>query len=399
MMIKAYKYRLHPNNEQITFFEKSFGCVRFVYNWSLNQRIEAYQKDGTRISWVESCKRLTELKKQEETKWLCEVSIQSLQSSIRNMDCAFTRFFREKKGFPKFHSKKQGKFSFQLVQRVSIDFNTHKVKLPKIGEVKFGKNKEFVGKIGTCTVSKTPTGKYYISILVDDGKPMPEKAQITADTAVGIDVGIKDFAVLSNGQVYSNPKYLEKDEKRLKVLQRRLSRKQKDSKRRERARLAVAMQHEKIRNMRVNFIHQVTSRIVRENQTVIIEDLNVDGMLKNHNLAKHIASASWSEFFRQLQYKSDWQGKNLIRIGRFEPSSKMCLCGCINKNLTLKDREWDCPQCGRHNDRDLLAAVNIKRFGLQKQNLIGEISPVVNGEEDVEPLTLVGAVKRQCIIV
>lgn len=396
-MIKAYKYRLHPNNEQITFFEKSFGCVRFVYNWALNQRIEAYQKDGTRISWVDSCKRLTELKKQEETKWLCEVANQSLQSSIRNMDSAFTRFFREKKGFPKFHSKKRGKFSFQLVQGVSIDFDTHKVKLPKIGEVGFGKNKEFVGKIGTCTVSKTPTGKYYISILVDDGKPMSEKAPITDDTAVGIDVGIKDFAVLSNGQVYSNPKYLEKDEKRLKVLQRRLSRKQKDSKRRERARLAVARQHEKIRNRRVNFIHQVTSRIVRENQTVIIEDLNVDGMLKNHNLAKHIASASWSEFFRQLQYKCDWQGTNLIRIGRFEPSSKMCLCGYINKDLTLKDREWDCPQCGRHNDRDLLAAVNIKRFGLQKQNLIGEISPVVNGAGDVEPLTLVGAVKRQYI--
>ena len=398
-MIKAYKYRLHPNNEQITFFEKSFGCVRFVYNWALNQRIEAYQKDGTRISWVESCKNLTELKKQEETKWLCEVANQSLQSSIRNMDSAFTRFFREKKGFPKFHSKKRGKFSFQLVQGVSIDFNTHKVKLPKVGEVKFGKNKEFVGKIGTCTVSKTPTGKYYISILVDDGKPTPEKAQITADTAVGIDVGIKDFAVLSNGQVYSNPKYLEKDEKRLKVLQKRLSRKQKDSKRRERARFAVARQHEKIRNRRVNFIHQVTSRIVRENQTVIIEDLNVDGMLKNHNLAKHIASASWSEFFRQLQYKCDWQGKKLIRIGRFEPSSKMCLCGYINKDLTLKDREWNCPQCGRHNDRDLLAAVNIKRFGLQKQNLIGEISPVVNGAEDVESPTLVGVVKRQCIIV
>lgn len=398
-MIKAYKYRLHPNNEQITFFEKSFGCVRFVYNWALNQRIEAYQKDGTRISWVESCKQLTELKKQEETKWLCEVANQSLQSSIRNMNSAFTSFFREKKGFPKFHSKKRGKLSFQLVQGVSIDFDTHKVKLPKVGEVKFGKNKEFVGKIGTCTVSKTPTGKYYISILVDDGKPTPENAQITADTAVGIDVGIKDFAVLSNGQVYSNPKFFEKDEKRLKVLQIRLSRKQKDSKRRERAIFAVARQHEKIRNRRVNFIHQVTSRIVRENQTVIIEDLNVDGMLKNNNLAKHIASVSWSEFFRQLQYKCDWQGRNLIRIGRFEPSSKMCLCGYINKDLTLKDREWDCPQCGRHNDRDLLAAVNIKRFGLQKQNLIGEISPVVNGAEDVESPTLVGVVKRQCILV
>lgn len=396
-MIKAYKYRLHPNKAQTEFFEKSFGCVRFVYNWALNQRIEAYQKDGTRISWVDSCKQLTELKKQEETKWLCEVTSQSLQQSIRHMDMAFTHFFREKKGFPKFHSKKSGKFSFQLVKDVSIDFNTHKVKLPKIGEVKFGKNRTFDGKIGTCTVSKTPTGKYYISILVDDGKPMIEKAPITIDTSVGIDVGIKDFAVLSNGQAYSNPKFYEKDEKRLKVLQRRLSRKQKGSNRRERARLAVAKQHEKIKNHRANFIHQVTSRIVRENQTVIIEDLNVEDMLKNHNLAKHIASASWSEFFRQLQYKCDWYGKNLIRIGQFEPSSKMCLCWYINKDLTLKDREWNCPQCGRHNDRDLLAAVNIKRFGLQKQNLIGEISPVVNGVGDVELSAFVGAKKRQYI--
>lgn len=396
-MIKSYKYRLHPNKAQAEFFEKSFGCVRFVYNWALNQRIEAYQKDGTRIGWVESCKRLTELKKHEEMKWLCEVSIQSLQSAIRNMDSAFTRFFREKKGFPKFKSKKTSRKTFQFVDQVYIDFETHHVKLPKIGEVKFGKGKVFNGKIGTCTVSKTPTGKYYISILVDDGIQMPEKAPITTGTAVGIDVGIKDFAVLSNGQVYFNPKFYEKDENRLKVLQRRLSRKQKGSNRRERARLAVAKQHEKIKNHRENFIHQVTSRIVRENQTVIIEDLNVEGMLKNHSLAKHIKSASWSEFFRQLQYKCDWYGKNLIRIGRFEPSSKMCLCGYINKDLTLKEREWDCPQCGRHNDRDLLAAVNIKRFGLQKQNLIGEISPVVDGVEGVESSTLVGAVKRQYI--
>lgn len=393
-MIKAYKYRLHPNKAQTEFFEKSFGCVRFVYNWALNQRIEAYQKDGTRISWVESCRRLTELKKQEDTKWLCEVANQSLQSSIRNMDRAFTHFFREKKGFPKFKSKKHSKQSFQFVDQVYIDFETHKIKLPKIGKVKFGKNKTFDGKIGTCTVSKTPTGKYYISILVDDSNPMPEKAPIKAETTVGIDVGIKNFAVLSNSQIYSNPKFYEKDEKRLKVLQRRLSRKQKGSNRRERARLAVAKQHEKIKNHRVNFIHQVTSKIVRENQTVIIEDLNVEGMLKNHNLSKHIASVSWSEFFRQLQYKCDWQGKNFLRIGRFEPSSKMCLCGYINKDLTLKDREWDCPQCGRHNDRDLLAAVNIKRLGLQKQNLIGEISPVVNGVGDVELSAFVGAKKR-----
>ena len=225
-MFKQYKYRLHPTKEQEEFFEKSFGCVRFVYNWALNERIKAYQKDGKRISWVESCKRLTELKKQEGTKWLNDVSNQSLQSAIRNMDSAFTRFFREKKGFPKFKTKKNNYSSFQYVQFVSVDFKTNKIKLPKIGKVKFGKSRTFDGKIGTCTISKTPTNKYYISIIVDDGKPIPQKVPIVSDTAVGIDVGIKDFAVLSNGKVYANPKFYEKDEKRLKALQRRLSRKQ-----------------------------------------------------------------------------------------------------------------------------------------------------------------------------
>lgn len=398
-MMKAYKYRLYPNREQMIFFEKSFGCVRYVYNWALNQRIESYQKDGTRLSWIDSCKRLTELKKQKETEWLNDVSTQSLQSSIRNMDSAFTRFFREKKGFPKYKSKKRSKNAFQLVQQVSVDFENNRVKLPKIGEVKFGKNREFEGKIGTCTISKTTTNKYYISILVEDGKSSPQKPSINIDTTVGIDVGIKDFAVLSNGLTFPNPKFLENNEKRLKVLQKRLSRKQKGSNRREQARLAVTKQYEKIRNRRENFIHQVTSKIIRENQTIVIEDLNIDGMLKNHCLAKHISSASWSEFFRQLRYKSEWYGRNLIRIGRFEPSSKMCLCGYVNKDLALKDREWNCPNCGRHNDRDLLAAVNIKRFGLQKQNLIGEEikTPVVNGGGGVELSTLVGTMKRQYI--
>lgn len=396
-MIRAYKYRLNPTKAQATFFEKSFGCTRFVYNWALNLRIEAYQKDKTKIGWVEICKRMTQLKKEEETSWLNEVSVQSLQSSIRNMDSAFVKFFRDKKGFPKYKSKKASKKSFQFVDQVRIDFESHRIKLPKVGWVKFFKNRTFEGKIGTVTVSKNATGKYFVSVLVDDGKDLPTKAPIKADTAVGIDVGIKDFAVLSNGQVFGNPKYLEKAEKRLKVLQRRFARKQKGSNRRERARIAVAKQFEKVRNKRNNFIHQVTSRIVRENQTVIIEDLNVEGMLQNHCLAKAISSASWSEFFRQLQYKCEWQGKNLIRIGRFEPSSKMCLCGHVNKELKLKDREWTCPNCGRHNDRDLLAAINIKRFGLQAQNL--QYSPSVGGVEDVEWSALADTVKRQLILI
>jgi len=397
-MIKAYKYRLYPTAEQATFFEKSFGCCRFVYNWALQRRIETYQNNGERLSYVSIAKELTSLKKQEETEWLSEVSIQSLQSSIRNMDAAFTRFFREKKGFPKFKSKKRNKSSFQFVQNVCVDFEGKRIQMPKVGKVKFACDRTFVGKIGTCTVSKSPTNKYYISITVDDGKPMPEKPMIDFKTSVGIDVGIKDFAVLSNGQVFENPKFLEKAEKRLKVLQRRLAKKQKGSKRRERAKLAVAKQHERIRNKRTNFIHQVTSKIVRENQTIVVEDLNVDGMLKNHCLAKSISSVAWSEFFRQLQYKCDWYGKNLVRIGRFEPSSKMCMCGNVYKDLKLSQRRWVCPSCGRDNDRDLLAAVNILRFGLQEQNLINNNkSPYVVGVEEAEWSALADTLKRQSI--
>lgn len=395
-MIKSYKYRLCPNDEQGTFFEKSFDCARYVYNWALSKRIEAYQQRKERLSCVDLCKMLTRLKKEEDKLWLSEVSNECLQQSIRCMDSAFTRFFREKKGFPKYKSKKNDRKAYKAINCVSIDFDRNRIKLPKIGWVKFSKNRAFDGKIGTVTVSKTATGKYYVSVLVDDGKGLPTKPDIKYDTTVGIDVGIKDFAVLSNGQVFENPKYLEKAEMRLKTLQRRFARKQKDSNRRERQRLQLAKAYEKVRNCRTNFIHQVTSRIVRENQTIIIEDLNVEGLLKNHNLAKHIASASWSEFFRQLQYKCEWYGRNLIKIGRFGPSSKMCTCGYVNKELKLSQREWNCPNCGQHNDRDLLAAINIKRFGLQSQNLIG-YSPAASGVEDVEWSTLVGAVKRQYI--
>lgn len=391
-MIKAYKYKLNPTNSQKIFFEKSFGCTRYIYNWALEKKIKAYQNNKERVSWIDLCKEMTWLKKEDDTIWLREVSNQSLQSSIRHLESAFVRFFRDKKGFPKFKSKSSNNHSFQFVEQVSIDFETNRVKLPKIGWVKFFKNRTFTGKIGTVTVSKNATGKYFISILVDDGKELPAKSPVNHATTIGIDVGVKDFAVCSNGDTYANPRFLEKAEKRLKVLQRRLSKKTKGSNRRQRARKALARQHERVSNQRNNFLHQVTSIIVSENQTVVIEDLNVDGMLKNHCLAKAISSVSWNEFFRQLQYKCEWQGKNLIRIGRFEPSSRMCLCGHVNKELKLKDREWDCHSCGRHNDRDLLAAINIKRFGLKKQN-----TPSVGGEEDVEWSAVADTVKRQYI--
>lgn len=394
-MIRAYRYRLKPNNTQSILLDKCIGCSRFIYNWGLALRNEHYQKEGKKLDWVEICKQITILKKQKEYEWLKEVPVQSLQASIRNMDAAFTWFFKGNGNFPKFKSKRHKSQTFQVVSNVVFDFSTNRVKLPKIGKVKFLRNRPFKGKTGLATIRRTNTNKYYISINVDDGNDAPSKFTIREDTSIGIDVGLKDFAVLSNGQVFENPKYLEKAEKRLKVLQRRLSKKQKGSKRQEKARLAVAKAYEKVKNCRTDYIHKVSSKIIRENQTVIIEDLNIDGMMKNHNLAKHIGSVSWNEFFRQLQYKADWNGVNLIRIGRFEPSSKMCLCGFIYKELKLSDRKWICPSCGRINDRDLLAAINIKRFGLQKQQI--GISPTECGVEGVEWSVLVDTVKRQYV--
>ena len=354
------------------------------------------------MSAIDLCKLLPGLKSDPNYSFLKEVSSAALQQSIRNMDQAFTKFFREHAGFPKFKSKKSSRNSYKEVQGCAVDLENNKIKLPKVGWVRFYANQIFEGKIGTVTISKTPTGKYFVSILVDNGADIPSKPVIDPDKTVGIDVGIKDFAVLSNGDVYQNPKHLENSTTRLKVLQRRLARKQVGSARRNKARLVVASLHEHIHNQRQDFLHKVSSKIIRENQTIVIEDLNIEGMMRNHRLANSIASCSWSEFFRMLQYKSDWYGRNLIRIGRFDPSSKLCECGYIYRDLRLSDRTWVCPECGAVNDRDLLAARNIKKFGLERTNLIGqvkEISPVVNRVGDVEPLALVGATKRQIILV
>ena len=393
-MIRAYKYRIYPNKNQIDFLEKSFGCTRYIYNWALDLRIRAYQEKKETLSAIDLCKRLTLLKKDEDKQWLSEPTNECLQQSIRNMDSAFTRFFREKKGFPKFKSKHKNKNSCKFINGVSFDFEKKRIKVPKCGFVKFSCDRIFNGKIGTLTISKTPTGKYYASVLVDNGELLPIKPQIKEDTTVGIDVGIKSFAVLSNGRVFENMKFLENNEKRLAVLQKRFSRKQKNSNRRKVYKLKVAKKYERITNLRTNYIHQVTSKIIAENQSIVIEDLNIDGMLKNHCLAKSISSVAWGEFFRQLEYKSDFYGRNLIRIGRFEPSSKLCECGTINNDLKLSDRIWTCKACGRVNNRDELASRNIKNFGLKRQNLIG-LSPAVSGAEGVELSAVAEAKKCQ----
>jgi putative transposase len=314
---------------------------------------------------------ITELKIEHE--WLKDVNSQSLQGATLHLDNAFTKFFREKAGFPKFKSRKNPVQSFNVPQNYVLNYENNMIYLPKIGDVKTKLHRKLgEGELKTATVSRTPTGKYYISILVDNEKEAPAKAIFNEKVTVGIDVGIKDFAVLSNGEKIENRKYLKSSMQRLAVLQRRMSRKQKGSNNKNKARIAVSKLHEKISNQRHDFQHKLSSKLISENQAVALETLNVSGMLKNHCLAQAISDASWSSFVEKLEYKAEWYGKTVLHIGRFEPSTKICnVCGHYKKDMTLAVREWECPDCNTNHDRDINAAINIKKFALDKQNLIG----------------------------
>ena len=371
-MLKSFVYRLYPNKEQEILLAKHFGCNRFIYNWALNLRKESYEQSGKTISKFELNKMVTQLAKKEEYSWLQEVLSQSLQQSIQNLDTAYIKFFKEKTGFPKFKSKKTHRHSYRIPQNVKINFEEHKVFLPKIKWVNIRVDREFEGLIKSATVKQLPSGKYFVSILVEDGKDYQTKKKIEHANAVGIDLGIKDFAILSDGTKIENPKFLRTKEQRLKVLQKRLSRKQKGSNNRNKQRIKVAKLHEKITNERKDFLQKLTTKLVKESQfdTFCLENLNVSGMMRNHKLAKSIAEVSWYQFIELLKYKCEWYGKNLVQIGQFEPSTKTCShCGYKNTELTLKDREWICPVCNTYHDRDINAAINIKNFALSEANL------------------------------
>ncbi|ADI74423.1 transposase, IS605 OrfB family [Methanohalobium evestigatum Z-7303] len=373
-MLKAYKYRMYPNQTQQELIAKHIGACRFIYNWALENKIKSYEQDGKAISRFELNKQIRVLKQDHE--WLNEINSQSLQGATLNLENAFTKFFREKSGFPKFKSKKNPVQSFPIPQWYKVDFGNNKVYIPKIGWIKTRLHRSFDGKQRTATIKRTPTGKYYISILVDDDKQLPQKQKFYEVNTIGVDVGIKDFAVTSDGEKIGNPRYLKNSIERLKVLQKRLSRKQKGSNNYRKLKHQIAKYHEKIANQREDFQHKLSSRLISENQAVALECLNVKGLLKNHNLAQHITDASWSSFVQKLEYKAEWYGKNIIKIGRFDPSSKIChVCGYYHQDLELKDREWECPDCKTEHDRDINASVNIKKFALDRQNLIGINSP------------------------
>lgn len=383
-MYKARKYRIFPTDSQKELIHKHCGSVRFLYNLALETKTMAYMGNKVSFSRYDLQKQMVDLKK--ELPWLKETNSQSLQVALLNLDTAYSNFFKGKADFPQFKKKSNGG-SFNVPQNVIVSDN--KLVIPKFKEgIKIKLHRDLVGEVKQATVSYTPTGKYFVSILCETNEACLSKSPITENNSIGIDLGVKDFIVTSEGEAISNYKFLRKAIDRLKVLQRRASKKQKGSNNRKKANLKVALKHEKVKNQRQDFLHKVSSRLVSENQTICLETLGVSNMMKNHCLAQAISDVSWSEFNRMVEYKADWYGVNILRVGRFSPSSKTCECGKINKNLKLSDRIWKC-DCGKVMGRDLNAARNIKKFALK--DYLGQEFPV----EPVEMSTLVESVKQE----
>jgi len=369
-VLKAYKYRIFPTEEQRSLLSNIFGQVRFTYNLGLETKITAYAGAKKNIDCFDLIKQVKELK-DTECPWLKEAPSQALQMALRNLDNAYTNFFKGK-GFPKFKNK-HGKQSFQLPQGVFLSEDNKQIFIPKLKWVGIDLHREFKGDIKTVTVSRTVTNKYFVSILVDNKQELPKKKPINGNTSVGIDLGIKDFAITSDGKKFENKDFFLSTMQKLRVAQRSLARKQKGSNHYKEQKLVVALLHEKIRNQRQDYLHKISKYLVDNYDTICLEDLSVKNMVKNHNLARAISDMGWGEFRTMLEYKAEWQGKNLSVIGRFEPSSKTCnCCGYINKELTLKDREWTCKGCNTKHDRDVNAAINIKNFGLRNKSSVAQ---------------------------
>lgn len=358
-MKHAVKVRIYPTSEQQEALSKAFGCARWFWNNSLAQTNRLYKETGKGLSQQGMNDRLPGLKKEFE--WLAEPYSQVLQSVSLNLSRAFINFFEGRASFPSFKSK-HDKQSIQYPQNVKL--TDVGLKLPKLGVIKVKIHRVFDGKLKTVTVSLTPSGKYFASLLFDDGRPEVEK---TMDgKAVGIDLGLTHFAITSDGSKFDNPRVLKKHSRNLKRKQQKLSRKVKGSNRRQKARRIVARVHEKIANVRKDFLHKLSRKMVNENQVICVENLAVKNMVKHHNLAKAISDASWSEFTRQLKYKAGQNGKIYQEVDRFFPSSKICSV-CLNRfgSLALEIRSWQCQNCGTKHDRDVNAAVNIRDEGLR----------------------------------
>lgn len=358
---KTYKFKLEPTEEQKQFLAKHFGAVRFVYNYFLNERKRQYDENHKSDNYYTQTKILTELKKKEDYKWLKEINSQSLQCSLHHLETAYLRFFRKQSKFPKFKSKK-AKNCFTIPQSVKIEEN--KIFIPKLKTgIKIKIHREIKGKIQNVTISLTPTGKYFVSILTEQlYEPLPKTGK-----KVGIDLGLKHLVITSDGDFYNNNRYLKKYEKKLAKAQKDLSRKKYGSNRYESQRLKVAKIYEKISNCRKDVLHKISSDLIKKYDVICVEDLSVKNMLKNKRLAKSIEDASWNKLLQYLEYKSKWNNKIVSKIDRFYPSSQQCSkCGYINQKIKdLSVREWICPNCGTLHNRDINAAKNILTEGLR----------------------------------